>query len=283
MHLLYNYTLHARNCPVTFYVTIRYYLFQKSFDSVSVASTEVVITVKHKNIPLNERIIFALDVDSKEEAEKWVDCLGDHIKFYKVGLQLFLAGWFPAIRMITERGYKVMVDLKIFDVPETVKLALRQLRHKNITFATVHGNDPILRAAVDERNGMKILSVTVLTSFGEEDMKEMGFTGTIEDLVFIRAKRALEIGCNGVVSSGLEASRLREDLGDNFLIVTPGIRPGKNIEIEEDDQVRILTAQKAIINGADYVVVGRPISRAKDPVAVVKSMQNEIQKGLTTG
>lgn len=235
----------------------------------------------HKNIPLKERIIFALDVDSKQEAEKWVDRLGSHINFFKVGLQLFIAGWFPVIEMITSRGHKVMCDLKIFDVPETVKLALRQLKNRDITFATVMGNDPILKAAVEEKNGVNILSVTVLTSFGEEDMVEMGFTGTIEDLVFRRAKRALEIGCDGVISSGLEAPRLRKELGDNFLIVTPGIRPGKNIEIPEDDQRRIVTAQEAIINGADYVVIGRPISTAKDPIAVVESMQREIQKGLS--
>jgi len=238
--------------------------------------------MKHKDIPLNERIIFALDVGSKEEAEKWIDLLGDHISFYKVGLQLFLAGWFPVIDMITQRGHKVMVDLKLFDVPETVKLALRQLKDRNITFTTVHGNDPILRAAVRERNGIKILAVTVLTSFAEEDMREMGLSGTIEDLVLVRAKRALSLGCDGVVSSGLEAPRLRDALGDNFLIVTPGIRPGKNIEIPEDDQKRIVTAQDAIINGADYVVVGRPISKAKDPVAVVESMQREIRKGLAS-
>lgn len=240
--------------------------------------------MRHKDIPLNERIIFALDVDSKKEAEKWVDRLGNHIKFYKVGLELFLAGWFPVIEMITSRGHKVMVDLKIFDVPETVKSAVRQLRNRNITFATVHGNDPILQAAVAERNGVKILSVTVLTSFGEEDIKGMGFVGEIdnliEDLVFNRAERALNLGCDGVISSGLEVPRLRKSLGDNFLIVTPGIRPGKNVEIEEDDQKRIVTAQEAIINGADYVVVGRPIKRAKDPIAVVKSMQEEIAKGL---
>jgi orotidine-5'-phosphate decarboxylase len=235
----------------------------------------------HKDIPLKERIIFALDVGSEREAEKWVDRLGSHINFFKVGLQLFIAGWFPVIEMITSRGHKVMCDLKIFDVPETVKLAIRQLGGRNITFATVMGNDPILKAAVEGRNGVHILSVTVLTSFGEEDMEEMGFTGTIEDLVFRRAKRALEIGCDGVISSGLEAARLRKELGDKFLIVTPGIRPGKNIEIPEDDQRRIVTAQDAIINGADYVVIGRPISTAKDPIAVVESMQHEIQKGLS--
>lgn len=234
-----------------------------------------------KDIPLNERIIFALDVDSVPAAEKWLDLLGGHIRFYKVGLQLFLAGWFPVIETILKRGHKVMVDLKFFDIPETVKLAVKQLKDRGATFITVHGNDPILKAALEERNGAKILAVTVLTSFGEEDMREMGMQGTIEDLVYHRASRALALGCDGVVSSGLEAARLRAGLGENFLIVTPGIRPGENIdEIKDDDQRRILTACEAIRNGADYLVIGRPISTAADPVAVVESLQAEIRKAL---
>lgn len=236
--------------------------------------------MSHKNIPLKDRIIFALDVDSAQAAEEWVNKLGSHINFFKVGLQLFIAGWFPVIKMIADRGHKVMCDLKIFDVPETVKLAIRQLKNKNVTFVTVHGNDPILKASVSEKNGLKILSVTVLTSFGEEDMDEMGFQGTVEDLVFSRAKRALEIGCDGIVSSGIEAVRLRKDLGDNFLIVTPGIRPGGNDEIPNDDQKRVIGVKEAIMNGADYVVIGRPISLADDPVATVIKIQKEIQEGL---
>ncbi|SPF48106.1 putative Orotidine-5'-phosphate decarboxylase [Syntrophobacter sp. SbD1] len=146
-----------------------------------------------------------------------------------------------------------MVDLKFFDVPETVKLAVKQLRNRGVTFATVHGNDPILRAAVAERHDVKILAVTVLTSFGEEDMLEMfGVKCKVEDLVFVRAKRAFDLGCDGVISSGLESKRLRDNLGDNFLIVTPGIRPGANITIKQDDQRRIVTAGEAIANGADY-------------------------------
>ena len=131
-----------------------------------------------------------------------------------------------------------------------------------------------------ERNGAKILAVTVLTSFDESDMREMGFTGTVEDLVYLRAKKALALGCDGVISSGLEAPRLRHDLGDKFLIVTPGIRPGTNDVIQDDDQKRIATANKAIKNGADYVVVGRPIRNAKDPLAIVKGMQEEIARAL---
>lgn len=233
-----------------------------------------------KNIPLKERIIFALDVDSVERAKEWVERLENHVTFYKVGLQLFLAGWFNVIDWIVGRGHKVMVDLKLFDVPETVKLAVRQLRDRGITFTTVHGNDPILRAAVQEKGDLKILAVTVLTSFGEEDMAEMGIPVRVEDLVFARAKRALDLGCDGVVSSGMEAKRIRENLGNKLLVITPGIRPGRNVDLAADDQKRIMTAQQAIANGADYLVVGRPISTAKDPIQVVESMQSEMKKVL---
>jgi orotidine-5'-phosphate decarboxylase len=231
-----------------------------------------------KTIPLNERIIFALDVDSVRLAEAWVERLESHIGFYKVGLQLFLAGWFHIVDWIVKRNHKVMLDLKFFDVPETVKLAVRQLRDRGITFATVHGNDPILRAAAEAKGDVKILAVTVLTSFGREDMEAMlGTPANIEDLVYIRARRALDLGCDGVVSSGLEAKRLRSKLGDRFLVVTPGIRPGINREINQDDQKRIVTAGEAIANGADHIVVGRPISTATNPIAVVESMQREMQ------
>jgi orotidine-5'-phosphate decarboxylase len=233
-----------------------------------------------KNIPLNERIIFALDVDSPGEAERWLDRLGEQVNFYKVGLQLFLAGGFPVVETILARGYKVMIDLKFFDIPETVALAVRELRHRGATFITVHGNDPILRAAVQERGDAKILAVTVLTSFDESDMREMGLTGTIEQLVYHRARKALDLGCDGVVSSGLEVPRLRDGLGNKFLIVTPGIRPGANDVVQADDQKRIASAYAAIRNGADHVVVGRPIRDARDPVAVVKAMRDEITAAL---
>jgi orotidine-5'-phosphate decarboxylase len=233
-----------------------------------------------KEIPLKERLIFALDVSSKEEAERWLDRLGDEVTFYKVGLQLFLAGGFPVIEMIRERGHQVMVDLKFFDIPETVALAVRELKNKGATFITVHGNDPILRAAVREREDARILAVTVLTSFDESDLREMGLTGTIADLVYLRARKALDLGCDGIVSSGLEVARLREGLGDQLLIVTPGIRPGTNDVVREDDQKRVAAADQAIRNGADYLVVGRPIRDAKDPVAVVKQIQEQIASAL---
>lgn len=237
--------------------------------------------MRHKDIPLRERIIFALDVDSPDKAKELVQRLESHIGFYKVGLQLFLAGWFPVIEWIASRGHKVMVDLKFFDVPETVKLAVGQLTGRNVTFATVHGNDPILKAAAEAKKEVKILAVTALTSFGEEDMKEMlGAPCKVEDLVLARARRALKAGIDGIVSSGLEAARLRGELGENFLVVTPGIRPGKNIEVKQDDQKRIMTAGKAIENGADHIVVGRPIRDAADPIAVITAMHHEIEKAL---
>ncbi|MCL7488981.1 MAG: orotidine-5'-phosphate decarboxylase [Desulfobulbaceae bacterium] len=233
-----------------------------------------------KNISLNERIIFALDFADPELAGEWVKKLDNHIKFFKVGLQLFLAGGWPVVENIIDRGNKVMMDLKFFDIPETVHLAVQQLRNRGVSFATIHGNRPIIEAAVADRTDMKILAVTVLTSFDESDMKEMGFTGSVRDLVLIRARKAMELGCDGVVCSALEAEPLRQGLGANFLVVTPGIRPGLNREEDEDDQKRVATARQAIINGADHVVIGRPISQSDDPVRTVVTLQEEIAKGL---
>jgi orotidine-5'-phosphate decarboxylase len=233
-----------------------------------------------KEIPLNERIILALDVENAEQAKELVRKTESHIGFYKVGLQLFMASWFEVVDWLRERGHKVMVDLKFFDIPETVKLAVSQLNNRGVTFATIHGNDPIIRAAVEAKGDLALLAVTVLTSFGEEDMRAMGMTHSIEDLVYFRAQRALKLGCDGVVSSGLEARRLRNKLGPKLLIVTPGIRPGVNILEHQDDQQRIVTARQAVADGADYLVVGRPITKAPDPIIVINLLQAEIKQGL---
>ena len=230
----------------------------------------------NETIPLRERIIVALDVDTVTAAQEMVKKCESHAGFFKVGLQLFMAGWFETVDWLVDRGHKVMLDLKFFDIPETVKLAVEQVNRRGVTFATIHGNDPIIRAAVAARGDMRLLAVTVLTSFGEEDMRAMGMTASIEDLVFYRAKRALELGCDGVVSSGLEAGRIRSELGDKLLIVTPGIRPGANLADGSDDQQRIVTAGQALAKGANYVVVGRPITRAADPIKVLAAMQEDI-------
>ena len=155
--------------------------------------------------------------------------------FYKLGLELFMAGgYFELVDWLIERGKKVFVDLKFFDVPETVASAVRQLTDRNVSFATVHGNDNILEAAVREKRNVKILAVTMLTSLDRHDLEELGFKCDVTELVLSRAKRALKLGCDGVISSGLEASGLRADLGNNFIIVTPGIRPVDNDKIDDE-------------------------------------------------
>ena len=240
--------------------------------------TYQIITVK-QDIPLNERIIFALDVPSPDEAKELVIKLDKDIKFFKVGLELFLAGWWNIVDFIIDRGNQVMLDLKFFDIPETVHLAIQQVKNRGVSFATIHGNDAIIRAAVSEKGKVKVLAVTVLTSFDESDMQQMGMTGSVQDLVLIRAQKAIELGCDGVVSSALEIKTLREALGGNFYSVTPGIRPS-SAELGQDDQKRIATAYNAIVNGADHIVVGRPIRNASDPISVIKQLQEEIAQGL---
>jgi len=233
-----------------------------------------------KEIELQDRIIVALDVDNPELAKEMVKRCESRTRYFKVGLQLFMASYFEVVDWILDRGHKVMLDLKFFDIPETVKLAVEQLNNRGVSLATIHGNDAIIKAAMEARGDLQLLAVTVLTSFGEEDLRAMGMTQSVEDLVLFRARRALELGCDGVVSSGLEAERLRRDLGDKLLIVTPGIRPGANVSDGSDDQKRIITAGRAIATGADHVVVGRPITRAEDPAKVIEEMQMDIEKSI---
>lgn len=230
-----------------------------------------------KKIPVKERLIVALDFPSAEEAEDFVDLLGDTVTFYKLGLELFMAGgYFELIKRLRAKDKKIFVDLKFFDVPATVSSAVRQLGKHGASFATVHGNDAMLEAAAAEKNGVKILAVTVLTSLDKGDMDDLGFQVDIAKLVLSRAKRAIELGCDGVISSGIEAPGLRSDLGENFLIVSPGIRPGLNREV--DDQKRTVDVEEAFLNGADYIVVGRPIRNAPDQKKAAEEHQERIAK-----
>lgn len=229
--------------------------------------------LSRKPIPVRERLILALDVPTVEDAKKLVLELGDSVEFYKLGLQIFMAGgYYELIEWLREQKKKVFVDLKFFDVPETVRSAVAQLKNRGVDFATVHGNDAILRAAVEKKNGLKILAVTVLTSLDQRDLEDLGFECDVETLVLSRAKRALELGCNGVISSGLEAERLRRDLGESFLVVVPGIRPVENT----DDQKRTVDIEEAFTYGADYIVVGRPIRNAPNPKAQAEAYQARI-------
>ncbi len=232
------------------------------------------MTHPSKNIPPEERLIFALDVPTVKEAKNIVEELGDSVRFYKLGLEIFMAGgYYEFIDWLRARGKKVFVDLKFFDVPETVKRAVRQLSGRGVAFATVHGNDGILRAAAQEKGDVKILAVTMLTSLDQGDIEDLGFKADIKSVVLSRAKRALEAGCDGVISSGLEAPALRENLGERFIIITPGIRPVKNT----DDQKRTVDIEDAFRNGADYIVIGRPIKNAPDRKAAAEEIQERIR------
>ena len=235
-----------------------------------------------KPINLNERIIFALDVPTPEDAKQWVKKLDRDVKFFKVGLELFLAASWDIVDFIIDRGNQVMLDLKFFDIPETVHLAVQQVKNRGVSLTTIHGNEAIIKAALTDRGALKVLAVTVLTSFDESDMRQMGMTGSVQDLVLIRAKKAITLGCDGVVCSALEANPLRKELGGGFVMVTPGIRPGTAAP-GQDDQKRVATARQAMLDGADHVVIGRPIRDSNDPVGTVQKLQNEIAQALAGG
>ncbi|MCB2262171.1 MAG: orotidine-5'-phosphate decarboxylase [Candidatus Thiosymbion ectosymbiont of Robbea hypermnestra] len=228
-----------------------------------------------KDIPVRDRLILALDVPDRDTALGMVELLGDSVNFYKLGLELFMSGsYLDLVEQLSRRGKRVFCDLKFFDVPETVARAVRQLKNRGVDFTTVHGNDAMLRAAAGERDGLKILAVTVLTSLDQGDLDDLGFKCDVETLVLSRAKRALEIGCDGVISSGREIPALRRAFGDRFIIVAPGIRPVQNRPV--DDQKRVVTPTEAFRNGADFIVVGRPIRDAADPRAKAEEIQAEI-------
>ncbi len=228
-----------------------------------------------KTILNKERLIMALDVPSIPDAKSLVEQLGDSVVFYKIGLELFMSGdYFGLIRWLTEREKKIFVDLKFFDVPATVGRAVRALSDKGVEFATIHGNDSIMAEAAKQKGQLKILAVTALTSLDRGDLDDLGFACNVEQLVLSRARRALQLGCDGVVSSGLEAPMLRADLDHRLLVITPGIRPVENRPT--DDQKRVVSVDQAFRNGADYIVMGRPIRDAQDPKRAAMMVQQQI-------
>jgi orotidine-5'-phosphate decarboxylase len=233
-------------------------------------------------IPARERLIFALDVADIDRARKLIDTLGDSVVFYKLGLEFFLSGhYFELAADLQARGKKIFADLKLFDIPATVASAVRQLARHRVDFCTVHGNDSMLRAAAEAKDDMKILAVTALTSLDQGDLDDLGFQCDARTLVLSRARRALEVGCDGVVSSGLEVTALRESVDHALITVCPGIRPVFNDEAPlEDDQQRVVTPASAIASGADYLVVGRPIRDAADPRTAAEEIQRQISAAL---
>lgn len=232
--------------------------------------------LSNKPIPTHERLIMALDLPTVDQAKALVDQIGDAVSFYKVGLELFMSGnYYELIHWLNIHNKHVFADLKFFDVPETVARAVRVLSQHGVDFATVHGNDSIMEAAGKAKGDLKVLAVTVLTSLDQGDMTDLGFDCDVQKLVLSRARRALALGCDGVISSGLEVPALRAEVDNKLLVVSPGIRPVENRP--SDDQKRVVTVEQAFRNGADYIVVGRPIRDAADPRAATLAVQAQIR------
>ena len=232
-----------------------------------------------KDIPAEERLIFALDVPDAAAARALAETLGDSVGFYKLGLELLMAGgYFELLDWLAARDKRIFVDLKFFDVPATVGRAVARLNNRGVTFCTTHGNQGIMEAAAKAKQDVKVLAVTALTSLDRGDLDDMGFDCDVPELVLSRARRALSAGCDGVVSSGLEAKMLRDELGSRLMVVTPGIRPVENRPA--DDQKRVVSVEQAFGLGADYIVVGRPIRDAADPKAAAEAIQASIAKAV---
>ena len=228
-------------------------------------------------IPVRERLIFALDVPSKSEALAWVERLGDTVIFYKIGMELITSGeYFEVLRELDARGKKVFVDLKFFDVPATVASAVKGLTRYPVTFCTIHGNNAMMRAAAAVKGNIKLLAVTALTSLDQRDLDDLGFECDAQTLVLSRAKAALEAGCDGVITSGLEVAALRAQVDPRLLVICPGIRPISNT----DDQKRTVDVAEAFALGADYIVVGRPIRHAENPPDAAEAIQADIASAL---
>jgi len=231
-------------------------------------------------VDARERLILAVDVPSADEAERLLDRVGDAISFVKIGLELYTAAGPDMVGRAVARGKRVFLDLKFLDIEETVRRATARAAEMGVQFLTIHANRKALNAAVEGRAAatkapaLKLLAVTVLTNFDAGDLRDMGVQWTVADLVTARAKLAADVGLDGVIASGEEAAVIREKVGKDLLIVTPGIRPANE---GTDDHARVSTPANAIKAGADYLVVGRPIRDAKDPRAAANRIVEEMQ------
>lgn len=231
------------------------------------------------DIPHKERLIVALDLPEVERAEAMVARLGDSVVFYKIGYQLAYAGGLPLVRKLADQGKKVFIDLKLHDIGNTVARGVESIARLGATFLTVHAYPQTMKAAVEARadSGLKILAVTVLTSYDDGDLHAAGYRLGVSDLVEARAQQAQVLGVDGLVCSPEEAAPLRKLVGHQMRLVTPGIRPAGSAT---GDQKRIMTPARAIAAGSDYLVVGRPVLEAADPKAVAEAILAEITPPL---
>jgi len=220
-------------------------------------------------------IIVALDVESADEARLLVRRLGTQVNFYKVGMELYAAAGISLVRELVDEGLEVFLDLKFYDIPETVRRAVAQVARTGVRFLTIHAVPSVMRAAVEGKadSNLKLLGVTVLTSFGREDLAEMGYTCEVSELVATRTRQAMDAGVDGIVSSPLEVAAVRRITGPGATLVTPGVR---SAGAAAGDQKRIATPAEAVRNGADYLVIGRQITRAPDPAAEAARVLEEI-------
>ena len=227
-----------------------------------------------------DRLIVPLDVSSPEAAEAMVARLGDSVTFYKIGYQLAYAGGLPLIGKLADKGKKVFADLKMHDIGNTVMRGVESVARLGATFVTVHAYPQTMKAAVEGRGGssLKILAVTVLTSYNDDDLHAAGYRLGVSELVEARAQQAQVLGIDGLVCSPEEVGALRKIVGHQMSLVTPGIRPAG---APTGDQKRVMTQGRAIAAGADYLVVGRPILDASDPKAAADAIQAEIVQALS--
>lgn len=234
-------------------------------------------------IEAKDRLIVALDLPDVDVAQRVVEKLEGIATFFKVGLSLQLApGVEDLIRSLISKNKKVFLDYKYYDVPETVKKAVSQAARLGVSFLTIHGTTDIIKAAVNGKKGsnLKLFTVTVLTSMESSDLAEMGYVNTsVEEMVIFRARKALEAGCDGVITSGREAGKVKEVAANRLLVVTPGIRPEG---YPEDDQKRKVTAAQAVLAGADYLVIGRPITDEADPRKAAQEILEQMQQAFDT-
>ena len=227
-----------------------------------------------KDINVEDRLIFDLDVPEIDQAKDIVTELDDSVNFYKIGMEMLMTGgYFELLNWLIEKEKKVFVDLKFFDVPETVGRTIARLSDYGATFATVHGNQALMEKAAENKNDLKILVVTALTSLDRGDLDDLGFDCDVQELVISRAKRAFEAGCDGIVSSGLEVPYIRKYVDNKLIAVTPGIRPVAN----DDDQKRVVDVATAFKSGSDYIVVGRPIKNAENRYQAASDIQKIIR------
>jgi orotidine-5'-phosphate decarboxylase len=232
-------------------------------------------------IPLQDRLIVALDLPAVDEARALAAKLGGAVGFYKIGLQLIYAGGIALARELAGQGKKIFLDAKLLDIDQTVTSATESIARLGLDFLTVHALAPTLRAAAKGRgtSKLKLLGVTVLTSQGPEDMAELGTRFSVEEMVLRRAQATIASGCDGVIASGLEARAIRAMAGEKLLIVTPGIRSAGS---SHDDQKRAATPRDAIAAGSDYLVVGREILRAENPGLAAENILREIDAALAS-